>query len=222
MATIQRQGRPPGDHDQRRQDVAEAVWAVLRDKGLEGITLRAVAREGGFTTGVLSHYFQDKDELLHFSISHVFDQMDARWSAIIAANPPLEAIRQITAGILPSTEQSRLEWAAWLGFIARGPWSPAFADLRERRTTRIRAIIRQLIEKAIAAGEVDPSVDPADRADALVGFVEGMCIVNTSVDGKDLDGRRSQLVFDHLPLFLPAPLPKGEQPGPTRQHVQRR
>jgi hypothetical protein len=164
MATVHRQGRPPGDHDQRRQDVTEAVWAMLGDKGLE---------------------------------------------AIIAADSPAEAIRQIMTGMQPKTEQSRLEWAAWLGFIARGPWSPAFADLRERRTTQIRAIIRQLLEKAIAAGEVDPSVDPADRADALVGFVEEMCIVNTSVDGKDLDRRRSQLILDHLPLFLSAPKPKG-------------
>jgi TetR/AcrR family transcriptional repressor of bet genes len=212
MATVQKQGRPPGDHDQRRQEVAEAVWAVLRDKGLEGITLRAVAREGGFTTGVLSHYFRDKDELLHFSITHVFDQMDARWSAIIAANPPLEAIRQIAAGILPTTQQSRLEWAAWLGFIARGPWSPGFAELRERRTTRIRAVIRQLIARAIESGEVDPAVDPRDRADALVGFVEGMCIVNTSIDGQIDEGRRSQLVFDHLPLFLPPPQTPGRVP----------
>jgi hypothetical protein len=38
-------GRPSGDHQQRRQIVAEAVWSGLRDHGPDGVSLRAATRE---------------------------------------------------------------------------------------------------------------------------------------------------------------------------------
>jgi hypothetical protein len=38
-------GRPSGDHQQRRQIVAEAVWSRLRDHGPDGVSLRAATRE---------------------------------------------------------------------------------------------------------------------------------------------------------------------------------
>lgn len=40
-----RAGRPSGDHQQRRQIVAEAVWSGLRDFGPDGASLHAVAPE---------------------------------------------------------------------------------------------------------------------------------------------------------------------------------
>ena len=45
------------DHDERREDVAEAAWRVIGRDGLEGATLREISREAGFTTGVIQHYF---------------------------------------------------------------------------------------------------------------------------------------------------------------------
>ena len=37
-----------------------AARTVIVRQGLEATTLRDIAREGGFTTGVVSHYFPDK------------------------------------------------------------------------------------------------------------------------------------------------------------------
>src|SRR4051812_46144027 len=46
--------------EQRRRDVCDAARRTITENGLEATTLRDIAREGGFTTGVVTHYFPDK------------------------------------------------------------------------------------------------------------------------------------------------------------------
>ena len=48
------------DSTERRERIASAVLAVAAREGLPNLTLRDVAREAGFTTGTVSHYFRDK------------------------------------------------------------------------------------------------------------------------------------------------------------------
>ena len=44
----------------RREEVLMHARRVIMRDGLEATSLRRIAREGGFTTGVLTHYFADK------------------------------------------------------------------------------------------------------------------------------------------------------------------
>ena len=53
------------DHELRRRELARAALRVIGRDGLEAATTRAVADESGWSTGVLKHYFDDKDHLLH-------------------------------------------------------------------------------------------------------------------------------------------------------------
>jgi len=52
------------DHAQRREIFAAAALRVIMRDGIAGLTVRAVAKEAGFTTGALTHYFHSKDQLL--------------------------------------------------------------------------------------------------------------------------------------------------------------
>ena len=52
------------DHKERREAVLAAAYRTIKKKGIDGATIRAVAREAGFTTGALVHYVSSKDKLL--------------------------------------------------------------------------------------------------------------------------------------------------------------
>ena len=52
------------DHDQRRRELLEATAAVIAAEGIEAATVRRIAREVGCTTGLVTHYFAEKDELV--------------------------------------------------------------------------------------------------------------------------------------------------------------
>ena len=52
------------DQPRRRREVIEATFQVISQVGLEGATLRAIAEQAGFSTGVIGHYFSSKHDLL--------------------------------------------------------------------------------------------------------------------------------------------------------------
>ena len=52
------------NHDERRVHLARAALRVIGHRGLAATTTRQVAAESGWSTGVLKHYFTNKDDLL--------------------------------------------------------------------------------------------------------------------------------------------------------------
>ena len=52
------------DHNERRDIFAAAALRVIMRAGVAGLTVREVAKEAGFTTGALTHYFTSKDHVL--------------------------------------------------------------------------------------------------------------------------------------------------------------
>ena len=63
------------DHEERRAELAAAVWRLASSDGLEAVTVRRVAEEAGWSTGAVVHYFADKEELLLFAFSTVADRV---------------------------------------------------------------------------------------------------------------------------------------------------
>src|SRR5438045_2417986 len=52
------------DVEGHRARLSAAAWAVLAERGLAGLTVRAVAERAGCSTGLVMHTFPDKRALL--------------------------------------------------------------------------------------------------------------------------------------------------------------
>lgn len=104
------------DHDQRRQELAGAAVRIIARGGLEAATTRAVADEAGWSTGVLKHYFDGKDELLRHALAELerrnLDRLEAGGAAGTGFDAIVGAIHQILAA---SDDESRV----WIAFTAR-------------------------------------------------------------------------------------------------------
>lgn len=77
--------------------------------------MRAIAQELGSTTGVVTHYFRDKDELMLFVLDRVFENLNQQMQScieryclctIVVLPQPLDApIRNPLTSTLPCCEQ---------------------------------------------------------------------------------------------------------------------
>lgn len=63
--------------DDQQERLSEATWSVLTERGLPGLTIRAVADRAGCTTGLVMHAFPSKQALL----LHARDLLHARTAA---------------------------------------------------------------------------------------------------------------------------------------------
>jgi AcrR family transcriptional regulator len=153
------------DHEERREEIADAVWRVIEREGLEGASLRDIAREAGHTTGVISHYFRDKRELLAFAFQLVVERSAARIARAIREDGVYEAL----AELLPLDEERRREATVWLVLMAASLSDPGLAEeLRERYEEARRAmmpIFREVLGEA-----------PEDVGDELLAAVDGLTV----------------------------------------------
>ena len=66
------------DHAVRREDLARALWRVVRRDGLHAVSVRTVAAEAGTSASALRHYFASQDELLAFALRSIVARAQAR------------------------------------------------------------------------------------------------------------------------------------------------
>jgi AcrR family transcriptional regulator len=184
------------DHDSRRQDVSEAVWQVLAEQGFGGLTMRAVAAALGSSTGLVTHYFAGKREL----IAHALDILEARTAQRprqAAPAPGLAALRTQILNILPLTPDAAAMNRIWVG-----SWDVALADpdlfaAQRLRYERIRTGLRACIEDAQRRGEL-PDGDPSRLAATVLAFTHGL-VVQALFDPERLPAAtQTRLVDDFL------------------------
>ncbi|MEV0255765.1 TetR/AcrR family transcriptional regulator [Streptomyces sp. NPDC050732] len=165
----------PGDREARREDVSEAVWQVLADKGFGGLTLRAVAAAMGVSTGMLMHYFPTKRALL----THALDLLEKRTAERPRRTRPapgLATVRAMLLDILPLTPGDTARNRVWVG-----SWDLSLADdelaaEQAGRYERLRATLRPHLEAARDLGELPAGADPEQLAATAVAFTHGLVV----------------------------------------------
>lgn len=158
------------DHEKRREEIAEATWRVIERAGPHGANMREIAREAGQTTGVVTHYFRDKRELMAFAFGLMVDRSTSRMAETAAGSGPTEALAQL----LPLDEERRRETTVWLALVGASLADPGLAAELRRRYRRAREAT--LPEFRAAIEEAAPAEDPDDVADALVAVVDGLTV----------------------------------------------
>jgi len=187
--------RPKGDHEARRRDVSAAVWRVLGAHGFAGLSLRAVAVEMQATTGLLTHYFRAKRDLVGYALD-LLEQRNATRPRR-PAEPGLAALRSALLDMLPLTDEAAEANRIWVG-----SWDTALGDDdwradHARRYARGRDRLRDLIAEAQRLGEL-PQTDPARLAAVTQSFVLGLT-VQALLDPLEFPAQRQiELVDDHL------------------------
>jgi AcrR family transcriptional regulator len=180
------------DHKERREAFLAAAYRTIKKRGIDGVTIRAVAREAGFTTGALVHYVDSKDKLLvqasEFAARDVRDEMEAAE----ALPDKIEAMRQVLYLALPSDEEKRGNWNFWLGFWERSTHNAAVRRVTHLRYAEWLARTERLIEAAQSAGRIAADIDGHMAARSAVALVDGIATQalrsGTGMSAKDQRG----------------------------------
>jgi AcrR family transcriptional regulator len=188
------------DHESRRREIARAVWRSGGRVGLDAVTVRQIADEAGYSTGVLAHYFADKDEMLLHAL-RVSVELAVERIKISGGATAHEALREGLAGCLPLDAPRRDEWRVWLAF-----WGRAAADERlaaEQRSwyERWRGLVRGLILSCQEEGTLPAELDTAREADLLVALVDGVGLQATLEPERLTAAKQTALLERQLALL---------------------
>jgi AcrR family transcriptional regulator len=157
------------DHAQRRRELVAATWAVVAAEGIEAATVRRIAEEAGCTTGRITHYFADKEEVLVAALRQVHRAAGKRMLAAIEQRSGLEALHAVLAEALPLDQERVLEWRVWLAFWGSAATS---ASLQAEQHQRYREW-RGLLKRVLATAQLSADVDLDRLVDQIVALVDG-------------------------------------------------
>lgn len=159
------------DTSETRRRLSEAVFTTLAELGPTGLTLRAVAERAGCTTGLVLHTFRDKQALLLHARDVLHERTRIRSDALeAAASGPVEALRAVLGGALPTDPEKLAEARVWVGFLAAALGDPVLA---ERHAVNSRAFATRL-ERLVTSAHPTGPTDASDRSAALAAAVEGI------------------------------------------------
>jgi AcrR family transcriptional regulator len=162
------------NHSERREIFAAAALRVIMREGVGGLTVREVAKEAGFTTGALTHYFESKDQVLIEASEHSAKLVRPRMERMAKEASALEALRKVVAEALPMTATVRGYWRIWVGFWERASYNPDVARIMRDRYDEWRGRLAVLIRRAQDEGEAPKTFDAELAAQELIMVVDGI------------------------------------------------
>lgn len=182
---------------QSRNQIIEAASRLVAQHGVTATTMRAVAAEAGVSTGSVTHYFEDKAELMEEVLRHTGDLLAQRVTTAVGKRKGLDAAKKATLGLLPLDEERLGCWRIWVAFWAAGPTEPSSDGSFAEGYREWRSLLRRHLQEAIEAGELPAGLDLGHEIRVLGTLAAGTGVLagaNQSDRGRL--HRRAQRIFD--------------------------
>lgn len=191
------------DHDVRRRELAEALWRITRRDGLEAASLRQVAAEAGVSVGLVQHYFATKDQMLHFALERIGEDLAGRLARRVGELPeprdPREVVRIVMLERLPLTEERRVHAQAGVAWLGRAALRPELTDYMVEGTSRLRDYLADQLRRGQQHGQVATGVNPRRAAEALLALSDGLAAqILSGQHGPDSARQVLECTLDHL------------------------
>lgn len=161
------------DVDLKLDQFMSASVDVIASEGLSAASLRKISQQAGCTTGALTHYFANRDELLLQTLRYVHNNAGARMQAIIAnevaaAQSNRDKLRAVLDESLPLDLHRYREWRVWLAFWSASMQTPALSKENARRYQQWQGLVQDLLARLLPAETL-----PLETA-RLINLIDGL------------------------------------------------
>ena len=157
-----------------RTRVIEAAWRVVATEGVQGATMRGIAAEAGVTTGFVTHYFEDKQELLAEVVRYNNLRARDRVMAAIGDHRGLVALEGAVDALLPIDADRGREWQVWIASWRPGAVGELSTDELRGGRRFVARLLSELLGQAVADGDLPATLDVAYEAERLLTMIAGL------------------------------------------------
>lgn len=162
-----KRGRPGYD----LESLLAVAVALFNERGYEGTSMEDLSRKLGITKSAIYHHVPSKQELLRLAVNRALDGLFARVAELDGLDgPAIERLEHLVRGsVRVLTEQ--LPFVTLL-LRVRGNTEVERAALARRR--EFDHIVAELVEQAVAEGDLRTDIGPTTTARLLFGMVNSL------------------------------------------------
>ena len=175
------------ERDRHREEILDAALRVLSSRGMDGLTIEAVAREAEFAVGSIYRHFSSKEEMVESLFVHLTQPLFSEIEALVSASGPFE--KRLEAWVAAALGHAKGEVPLLKLFFASSTGMPVPGTrLRDTRDRYFRAI-----DALVASGQDEGVVERGDR------FHLNVCLFGL------LSGYMRAAMWDDSPVVRQAP-----------------
>ncbi|MDJ0596635.1 MAG: TetR/AcrR family transcriptional regulator [Pleurocapsa sp. MO_226.B13] len=178
----------------RRIEVSQAAWRVIVREGLDRTSIRAIARELNCTTGVVTHYFRDKQELILFALNQVTENLKQAMEEIAEQPLSIERLVEMLSTFLPLDSKRQEILKVWVAFLGYAVGRKSLMVEHQASAGQLRQMIMQELAALQSAQIIRKDVDPGIEANVLLALVNGIAL-DSLIQEKCLDPQQQKIVI---------------------------
>jgi AcrR family transcriptional regulator len=162
------------DHDERREQLAQATWRVILRDGVGAASVRTVAAEAGRSAGSLRHVFATQSELLVFALQLVVERATARVAALLPLPAGVAAVEAVAAELLPLDRERRAEMEVYLALFTAANVNADLRGVRDGAHRTTRDACRWMVAQLDNGVDLAPGADRELEALRLHAVIDGL------------------------------------------------
>jgi AcrR family transcriptional regulator len=178
----------------RRYEVSEAAWRVILRDGLDRTSMRAIAHELGCTTGVVTHYFRNKQELILFALNQVTQFLLITMQTAQEQATGLERLTYMLSAFLPLDAKRQQILKIWVAFLGYAVGRESLMAHHQQSAALLREKIIQELQALQLANLIRSDVDPGVEANILLALVNGVGL-DSLIQAQPLNAAQQQMMI---------------------------
>ncbi|WP_224008481.1 TetR/AcrR family transcriptional regulator [Aureimonas sp. SA4125] len=162
------------DHDERRREICDVLLDVVAEAGIAAATIREVADRSKWSTGVISHYFKNRQDLLLGGLRRAAEILSEHNTRILGSLTGLPALEQLVEGSMPLDGRRLALCRIFFFFYVEAMKEGELESEVRSYLDGWRKSITRAIRRAQETGDMPSDLDPKQISRDLAGLADGL------------------------------------------------
>ncbi len=183
----------------RKQQLIDATLQSIELHGIQSTTIVTVSRIAGVSSGIISHYFGGKQELLLATIRYLIRSLKTELlHHLRRVNPhdPAERLEAIVAANFSALHVSAQGSKAWLAFWAQSPHNPEFSRLQRANERRLHSNLKYALRALVPPCHLD------NASEEMAALIDGLWLRRTLSQSPISIETAQQICRQHLNALI--------------------
>ncbi len=161
----------------RRKEIIEGFFQIVAEKGFANASIREITLAAGASTGVLHHYFVNKEAMVLGVMDHVLKTYMAEYNDGLGDHQSAREQLEYFFSWFLDLDRFDMEFSrAWMEFWALSKTNTAISEAMTNCYGQIVELLAQIIRIGIESGEF-AEVDPRLTANVILSSLEGITLL---------------------------------------------
>lgn len=158
-----------------RQRIVDAALRLVAQHGVPAATMRGIALEAGVSTGAVTHYFDDKADVMAAVLRANTGHIGRRVATAAAGQRGLAALEAAMETLLPLDDEMQQCWTVLIAFWGH-PTAQRFISSEGTSLgfVGLRSFVISLLRQAATDGELAADVDIEHEAERILALIGGI------------------------------------------------